>query len=224
MERRHSDPTRHLHQGGVAVVKSEKRARCSKMLRRRRFGWIAGALIACAITTLVNLVPLAHSRAAQVSPATEYELKAAFLFNFIKFTEWPDDDSNKTAEPFVISVVGKDPFGAALDKVVEGETIHNRKIVVRRFARMDDLAATSQLLFISASEERNLAAIVKLLEGQAVLTISEITSFSERGGVIELKKDGSRIVFEVNVSAAKRAGLSMNAQLLKLAKAVRGRS
>ncbi len=205
------------------MVKPEKRA---------RFGaagcaWpalIAGARLVCAVGAVASLAPVRFVYAAQVAPASEYELKAAFLFNFIKFTEWPGEESARSDEPFVIGVLGKDPFGAALDKVTEGETVHNRKIVVRRFARMDDSAAASQLLFISASEERNLAAVVKLLEGQAVLTISEIASFAERGGVIELKKDGNRIVFEINLAAARRAGLSLNAQLLKLAKAVRGRS
>jgi hypothetical protein len=203
----------------VALVKS---AKCA---HRRWFAWVVGACIACAGGALVHLAPAFGVQAAQVaSAAGEYELKAAFVFNFIKFTEWPADESNKSDEPFVIGVLGKDPFGGALDRVIDGETIHNRKIVVRRFARMDDLAANSQILFISASEEHNLGAVVKLLDGQAVLTISEIANFTERGGVIELKKDGNRIVFEVNLSAAKRAGLSLNAQLLKLAKAVRGRS
>jgi hypothetical protein len=201
------------------MVKPEKRA------RRRWFGWVAGARIACAIGALAQLTPAFRVHAAQVVPAAgEYELKAAFLFNFIKFTEWPADESNKSDEPFVIGVLGKDPFGGALDKVTEGETIHSRKIVVRRFTRIDDLAASSPIVFISVSEERNLDAILKLLDGQAVLTVSEIASFAERGGIVELKKDGNRIVFEINLSAVKRAGLNMNAQLLKLAKVVRGRS
>jgi hypothetical protein len=203
----------------VALVKPAKYA------RRRWFAWIAGARIACALGALAHLAPAFGVQASQVVPvAGEYELKAAFLFNFIKFTEWPAAEANKGDEPFVIGVLGKDPFGAALDKVTEGETIHSRKIVVRRFARMDDLAASSQIVFISASEERNLDAILKLLDGQAVLTVSEIASFAERGGIVELKKDGNRIVFEINLSAVKRAGLNMNAQLLKLAKVVRGRS
>lgn len=209
------------------MVKPAKHARrpIVRTLRRRGFGWITGAGIACLVGALVHLAPVFGVHAAQVAPAaSEYELKAAFLFNFIKFTEWPADEFNKSDEPFVIGVLGKDPFGSTLDKVTEGETIHSRKIVVRRFARMDDLVANSQVLFISASEERNLGAVVKLLEGQAVLTISEIANFAERGGVIELRKDGNRIVFDVNLAAAKRAGLSLNAQVLKLAKAVRGRS
>jgi hypothetical protein len=164
------------------------------------------------------------SMAASAPSLNEYELKAAFLYNFVKFTEWPAEASGKSDEPFVIGVLGKDPFGPALDKLIEGETVHNKKIVARRFPRMDDAAANSQVLFISASEEQNLAAILKLLDGQAVLTVSEIANFAQRGGIIDLKKENNRIIFEVNLLTAKRAGLAMNAQLLKLAKIVRDRT
>jgi hypothetical protein len=177
-----------------------------------------------AIATVLVLLSVSTVFAADASPLNEYELKAAFLFNFIKFTEWPADELGKPDEPFIIGVLGKDPFGAALDKIIEGEIVHNRKIVARRFPRMDEAAANSHVLFIGASEENNLSSILKLLDGQAVLTISEIANFAQRGGVIDLKKENNRIVFEINLLAAKRAGLSMNARLLKLAKIVRVKS
>jgi len=205
------------------MVKQKKSA-CPGALIRHWLGLVFGALIVSALGTAVNIASSTDAHAAQVEAAAEYELKAAFLLNFIKFTEWPADESNKTSEPFVIGVLGKDPFGTALDRATEGETTHNRKIVVRRFTRMDDVAASSQILFISASEERNLAGILKLLEGQAVLTVSEIANFAERGGIIDLKKENNKIVFEINLLTAKRAGLSINAQLLRVAKAVRGKT
>ena len=205
--------------------KLKRPARCRAAKRLRDWLGLAAAVqIACAVGAILNLGLVVAVYAAQVAPAGEYDLKATFLFNFIKFTEWPGNEPGKSDDPFIIGVVGKDPFGAALDKVIEGETIHNRKIVVRRFPRMDDAAANSQIVFISVSEERNLDAILKLLDGQAVLTVSEIANFAERGGGVELKKDGNRIVFEINLSATKRAGLTMNAQLLRLAKVIRGRS
>jgi hypothetical protein len=175
---------------------------------------------------VVVLVLFMASIAASAEPGrpSEYELKAAFLFNFIKFTEWPADESAKSDDPFIIGVVGKDPFGAALDKIIEGETFHNRTIVARRFPRMDEAATNSDVLFISSSEETNLPAILKILDQHTVLTVSEIDNFAQRGGVISLKKENNRIVFEINLEAAKRARLTMNAQLLKLAKIVRGKS
>jgi hypothetical protein len=164
------------------------------------------------------------SAATGAPPSNEYELKAAFLYNFVKFTEWPAAELGKSDEPFVIGVLGRDPFGGVLDKIIEGETIYNKRVVARRFPRMEEAAANSHVLFIGTSEEPNLATILKLLDGQAVLTVSEIANFAQRGGVIDLKTENNRIVFEINLSAAKRARLTMNAQLLKLAKVIRGRS
>jgi hypothetical protein len=164
------------------------------------------------------------SVAAELSHSSEYELKAAFLFNFIKFTEWPRAELGKADDPIVIGIVGTDPFGPALDKTIQGEKVHDRAILVRRFPRMDAAATNSHVLFISASEATNLSAILKLLGGEAVLTVSDMDSFAERGGIINLKKESNKIVFEINLDAAKRAGLTMNAQLLKLAKIVKARS
>jgi YfiR/HmsC-like len=161
---------------------------------------------------------------AELPRASEYELKAAFLFNFIKFTDWPADELAKSADRFIIGVVGKDPFGATLDKIIEGETVHNRAIVARRFSRMDEAVTNSHVLFISSSEDTNLPAILKILDQRSVLTVSDIDNFAQRGGIISLKKENNKIVFDINLESAKRVGITMNAQLLKLAKIVRGKS
>jgi hypothetical protein len=176
---------------------------------------------ALAIAALAVHFPAPISTSAELSHPAEYELKAAFLYNFIKFTEWPAADLGKSDDPFIIGVLGKDPFGGALDKVVGGETVHNKTIVTRRFARMDETAAGSHVLFISSSEENNLPAVLRVLGGQSVLTVSEIENFARRGGVISLKRENNKVVFEINLEAAKRAKLTMNAQLLKLAKIVK---
>jgi len=172
------------------------------------------------VALIVSLNPIANS--AEPSRPGEYEVKAAFLYNFIKFTEWPPEEIAKSGQPFVIGVLGKDPFGAALDKVVEGEAVFKKPIVTKRFSRLED-AASSHVLFISSSEGNNLSAILRALDSHSILTVSEIDNFAQRGGVINLKKENERIVFEINIDAARHAGLSMNAQLLKLAKIVKGR-
>ena len=161
---------------------------------------------------------------AELPRPSEYELKAAFLFNFIKFTDWPADELAKSDDRFIIGVVGKDPFGAILDKIIEGETVHNRAIVARRFSRMDEAATNSHVLFISSSEDTNLPAILKILDQRSVLTVSDIDNFAQRGGIISLKKENNKIVFDINLETAKRVGITMNAQLLKLAKIVRRKS
>ena len=89
---------------------------------------------------------------------------------------------------------------------------------------MEEFAGNSQAIFISVSEENNLPAILKLLDGQAILTVSEIENFAQRGGMIKLKRESNKLVFEINVDAAKRSGLAMSAQLLRLAKIVKRQS
>jgi hypothetical protein len=169
------------------------------------------------------LMPLEVSDSAEVSRAGEYEIKAAFLYKFIKYTEWPPDEPKMTGDAFVIGVLGKDPFGAVLDRILEGELIDRKKIIARRFARIED-AADSHILFISSSTQDDLPRILKILEGYSVLSVSEIENFAQRGGIVALKKDSNRIVFEINVDAARRAKLTLSSQLLGLARIVRERS
>mgnify|MGYP003575146558 FL=1 len=157
---------------------------------------------------------------AETSRPTEYELKATFLYNFIKFTGWPHEDLAKNSDPFVIGILGKDPFGTALDRVIEGETVNDKTVMIRRLARTDQ-AAQTQVLFISSSEEHSLPAILRAIEGKSILTVSEIENFAQRGGIISLKRENNRVAFEINLDSAKRAGLTMNAQLLKLARVVK---
>lgn len=161
--------------------------------------------------------------AAELSRHNEYELKATFLYNFIRFTAWPPEELRTSSDPFVIGVLGKDPFGSDLDRVIEGETVNDKTVVIKRFAKVEE-AAGSHVLFISFSEEHNLASIIRALDGKSVLTVSDIENFAQRGGIINLKKENNRIVFEINLDIAKRAGLTMNAQLLKLARIVKDRS
>lgn len=198
------------------------RPKRSKLVRRlpltRRLA--PPALLAAAVALMI-LISASFSVSAQAARPSEAELKAAFIYNFIKFTEWPPADLANKNEPFVIGVLGKDPLGAVLDKTIEGETYQQKAIVVRRFPRMEESVGQSQVLFISSSEEANLATIFKLLDGQAVLTVSEIENFAQRGGVIKLAKESNRIVFEINLDSVKRAGLAMNAQLLKLARIIK---
>jgi hypothetical protein len=223
VERRHKDPTWHLHEGNLAMVgwaKTIGSMSASSVARRIA---ITAVLATLAVGSVILLL-VSFSVSAQLAGPSEPELKAAFVYNFIKFTEWPAEEMRNKGEPFVIGVLGKDPFGTALDKVIEGESFHQKPIVVRRFSRMDESVGNSQVLFISASEESNLPAILKLIEGQAILTVSEIENFAHRGGVIKLAKESNKLGFEINVDAAKQAGLAMNAQLLRLAKIVKRQS
>ena len=109
-------------------------------LRARRLAPSTQSVISrCAVAFSVSA-----SLAAEVAAPSEAELKAAFIYNFIKFTEWPAEEMAKTSEPFIIGMFGKDPFGAALDKTVEGDSFHQKPVVVRRYSRMDESVGTAK--------------------------------------------------------------------------------
>jgi hypothetical protein len=150
--------------------------------------------------------------------AGEYELKAAFLYKFASFVEWPDALSNG---PLCIGVLGQDPFGPALDEVVKGKAYHGRSFEIRRFKPGQE-SSKCQVLFIGALEPRKLHAVLDRLQGAAVLTVSDVPAFCENGGMVNLGLAGNKIQLEINMEAAEKAGLHLSSKLLSLAKIVRG--
>ncbi|WDT81882.1 MAG: YfiR family protein [Candidatus Manganitrophus sp.] len=150
--------------------------------------------------------------------ATEYQVKAAFLYNFAKFVDWPAEAL--TNDPaFVIGILGNDPFGRLIDEAVAGKTVRDKPILVKRFSRIEE-AAGAHILFISDSEAGNASRIVKQLSRAPVLTVSDSDQFAERGGMVELEMEQNRVRFAINVAAVERAGLKPSSQLLKLARIV----
>ncbi len=149
----------------------------------------------------------------------EYFVKAAFLYNFAKFVQWPADASNSRTGTFVITVLGNDPFGASLDETLKGKTIDRLRVVVRRAATTAELG-DSQIVFISDSQRGHLPEILKRLEGTATLTVAEMDRFAERGGVVGFRMDGDRVRLDINPAAAARARLKISSELLKLARIV----
>jgi hypothetical protein len=154
-------------------------------------------------------------RGALAEAASEYRVKAAYLYYFATFVEWPEEAFARRGDDLVIGVLGDDPFGPLIEETVRGKTAHNRRLVVRRFTRVKD-ALGSHILFVSASEQERLPLIFKALEGTTILTIGDVEGFAERGGQIGLRTEGTRVRFQINVAAADRAGLRISSQLLKL--------
>jgi hypothetical protein len=159
-------------------------------------------------------------RADSTTPS-EYELKAAFIYNFAKYVHWPEASTSETRKPIAIGVIGKDPFGQALDDAMRGRSLEGRAVVVRRFSRVEEVA-DCDILFISSSEKNNLPRILEVLHKAPVLTIGDMNRFAERGGMINLTTEEARVRFEINVEAAERAGLKPGSQLLRLARIVGG--
>jgi hypothetical protein len=149
--------------------------------------------------------------------AGEYELKAAFLYKFASFVEWPDTLSNG---PLCIGVLGQDPFGPALDEVLKGKSYQGRGFEVRRFKPGQE-SFKCRILFISAAEPKKLRAVLDHLQGAAVLTVGDVPDFCASGGMVNLGLAGSKVQLEINVEAAEKAGLHLNSRLLSLARIVR---
>jgi hypothetical protein len=170
-------------------------------------------LVACGL-----LRPMVPAYAEDRAP-TEHEVKAAFLYSFAKFVEWPPDAFGGDDKPFVITILGDDPFGEILEAAVRGKTIRDRRLVVRTVARAED-ADGSQILFIGDSETEQLPRILKLVDRAAILTVGDMDHFAERGGVVNFRMENNRIRFEINLVAAERARLKISSQLLKLARIV----
>ena len=150
----------------------------------------------------------------------EYHVKAAFLYNFAKFVEWPEEAFRGPNDPITIGILGKDPFGSYLDRTIKNKTVKGRNLVVKRFEKANDLQAC-HILFISASEQKRLSQVLNKLNNWNVLTVSDIESFSRVGGMVNLIREGNKVRFEINVDAAKRAGLKISSHVLKLANIVR---
>lgn len=154
----------------------------------------------------------AHSQAAFDE---EYSVKAAFLYNFAKFVEWPLTAFNTPNDPLVICVLGLDPFGSALDDL-EGKSAGKRIIAVRRCNSAKDLGRC-HILFVSKPATGSVLDICRTLGNTAVLTVSDIDQFAQMGGMIGLSTVESKIRFSINLKAAEQAGLKLSSQLLKLA-------
>lgn len=151
---------------------------------------------------------------------TEYQVKAAYLYNFSKFIKWPANAPSANSDSFTICVLGSDPFGAVLDGTVAGEAIDNKRVAVRRVATAKE-AAGCRIVFISATEDARLKPLLLALDKSGALTVSDMPGFTDRGGMIQFVLDGHRVRFEINLAAASSAGLSLSSELLRVATVVR---
>jgi hypothetical protein len=150
---------------------------------------------------------------------TEDEIKAAYLFNFLKFVEWPGDSLADAKEDWVIGIVGDSRVGGELRRLVTGKRVEGRGLLVKRFGVTDNLRRCN-ILFVSASEEKHLPAIFNALEGSSVLTVGDIEHFIGRGGMIQFVAEGGRVRMDIDVGATGRARLKVSSKLLTLAQAV----
>lgn len=157
--------------------------------------------------------------AAQRRAAGEYEVKAAYLYNFAKFVEWPAAAFESERSPLVFCVVGQDPFGDSLQAVLGNEKIGQRELMVLKARSIDD-PEVCHVLFASRSERARFDQVLAPVRDAGVLTVGDADGFLEAGGLVELTLDGERVRFEINGPAAERSPLKISSRLLRLARIV----
>lgn len=182
----------------------------------RRCRWRIGMVLAV-VCLASNFLWLPAHGGAQA--ANEYQVKAAFLFNFAKFVEWPAESLSGDS-PFTVGIIGDDPFGGVIDQAMNGKVINGRQIQLKRLKLGQNLREC-HILFISSSEKKKIAQIVDTLRGANTLTVGECDAFAQQGGMINSIMEDNRVRFEINTAYAEQAGLKISSKLLTLAKTVR---
>lgn len=163
---------------------------------------------------------LAAQGMASGGQPTEYQVKAAYLYNFGKFVQWPNTPHPKN-DFFDICVLGDDPFGSVLEEIAGHETLEGKAVRLRRLVSAAE-GSTCRILYIGKSEGPRLKKVLASLEREPVLTVSDLPEFTERGGMIQFVLADNKVRFEVNFDAAQRVHLVLSSQLLKVATEVRG--
>jgi YfiR/HmsC-like len=150
----------------------------------------------------------------------EYQVKAAFLYNFAKFVEWPADAFKTARDPILVCVLGHNPFGNALEDDIRGKSIEGRTFAYRHVSDAES-ASACQILFVGWEESKHFHALLENLKPMGILTVGETQGFATGGGVINFKLDGGRVRFEINLGAAEHEQLHISAKLLSLAQIVK---
>ena len=172
------------------------------------------------VLSLLLLLGLSPSiPAAEPAVPREYQVKAAFLFNFAQFTDWPPQTFASENSPLIIGILGEDPFGGALEATVRNESVRNHPLKVVRFRTVAEMP-TCHIIYIARSEASRLAQIMRVLKGQPILTVTDIDGAAERGVMIQFVIEHSRVRFRINPQAATDVQLNLSSKLLRVAEIV----
>ncbi len=184
------------------------------------------------------VAPIVPKARADTAPNKEYQIKAAFIYNFIKFVDWPEEKMADSNEPITIGIIGSEDFIKAFEPIIH-KKVKNRSISIKYFKGYEKLERTQEddrqwnqkmealktcyvLMFCSCDSVRikDLSQIIKALKGSPVLTVGETAGFLESGGIINFLMEDKKVRFEINNTAAKQAKLKIRSKLLRLAKRV----
>ena len=182
-----------------------------RRVRRVLASALAGAALACA-----------HAGAA-LAQFQEYQVKAAYLYKFAPFIDWPANAFATPSSPMVVCVVGDDPFGRMLDQAVAGQKLGSRPLEVRRLGRADK-AAGCHIVYLGGSKAQTIGDGLASIRGAPVLTVTDEARNAEERGVIHFVVRGRNVRFQIDEEAAQRNGLNISSKLLSLAVSVKARS
>src|SRR6185369_3631336 len=179
----------------------------------------ADALILLALVIAVLTFATPSRLNAQTPEELSYRVKAACLFNFLQFVEWPSDAFTNSDSSIVIGILGNDPFKGSLDEIIAGERIGGHPILIRRVRSVEDAAHCQLVFFPGSADEGRSNTLVELAKNH-VLTVGESDGFAEKGGGINFTISGGKVRFEINTTVTKTANLSVSSKLLRLARLV----
>jgi len=178
-------------------------------------------LLALAATVIMWAAVICAANAPAIaSSPSEYEIKAAFLYNFANFVEWPSKTPADASGILIIGIYGDDPFGETFEQTIAGKSVNRRKLEIKRFRSIHEIKPC-HILFVSSSEEGRFGRILDAVKDWHVLTVSESDSFIRSGGIINFIVEEKKVRFEISTENARKAGLKISSKLLKLAKVVR---
>lgn len=180
-----------------------------------RIGWRSVRLCSLFFSILAILALPARSQAP--AAPTELQVKAAYLYKFGAFVQWPNAAASNA---FSICILGRDPIGPVLDSTISGEALGDKKLTATRVSTPQE-AAHCQILYVGITEESRLRSILPALSKLPILTVSDIPHFVDRGGMIQFVLENGRVRFDVNLASTEKAGLTLSSQLLKVASAVK---
>ncbi len=177
-------------------------------VRRRLVTWFALALLVGS-----------HSVAAEKT-LSEYETKALFIVNLLKYTEWPADRFVAPDAPYIIGVLGRNPFGKAF-RLFEGRKVNNRPLQIKEYDSPQEAKADAHVLFVASNERSRFAESLSALENAPILTVSDGDGFVDKGGILGMSLENKRISFVISQAAANRARLGISSEVFKLAREVK---
>ena len=175
-----------------------------------------------AVLLCLSVAGGANAQSSASAASAEYLIKAGFIYNFAQLVQWPSAAFSQADSPIVIGILGTDPLGTSIDRVVENKKLDGRNLIVKRLRWSKDLKDLTEcnILFISSSEKEHVADVINMIKWLPILTIGETPGFAARGGIINLTLEDNKVRFEVNIGAAKQANLNISSRLLALAKIV----